>query len=137
MMEMATKAKQLSDKQVYLVEDMQKDERIQQLSREVEALKRMLRDSLARQSSSTGEKHMEIVEFEEELSLVSVHPELRRVVRVRDVQPSNPRTANRARRSHDTDTAARPMGVPPAFRPVHPAEPTLTVSFPQSGVYQL
>ena len=67
MMEMAGKFKQLSDKQVYLVEDLQKDDRIQQLVKEVETLKRLLRDCQLRQNVGEGAS---ILEFEEDFSMV-------------------------------------------------------------------
>lgn len=68
MMEMAMKFKHLSDKQVYLVEDLQKDDRIQQLVKEVETLKRLLKDCQLR--PSMGEA-VSILEFEEDFSMVT------------------------------------------------------------------
>jgi len=67
MMEMAGKFKHLSDKQVYLVEDLQKDDRIQHLVKEAETLKRLLKDCQIR--PHTGEQ-VAILEFEEDFSMV-------------------------------------------------------------------
>ena len=69
MMEMAVKAKMLSDKQVHLIEDLQKDDRIQYLMKEVEILKRLLQESELRHNA--GEMNS-ILEFEEDFSMVRV-----------------------------------------------------------------
>jgi kinesin family protein 5 len=68
MMEMAGKFKHLSDKQVYLVEDLQKDDRIQHLVKEVETLKRFLKDSQLRPNVCEAAS---ILEFEEDFSMVA------------------------------------------------------------------